>query len=105
MIRAPLFPGIAKRVSAGQSQAPAEPLPCEPAAIFRFGCFGFRTKPVVVLFSDTQPEQAFRIAVERIPNAEVNDYYLEEIPELPWEKIGGQEEAIKAIKAINIMNI
>ena len=26
------------------------------------------------------------------------DYYLEEVPELPWEKIGGQEDAIQAIK-------
>ena len=43
-------------------------------------------------------DPTFRVAVERIPNAEVNDYYLEEIPELPWDKIGGQEDAILAIK-------
>ena len=43
-------------------------------------------------------DPTFRVAIERLPNAEVNDYYLEEIPELPWEKIGGQQEAIQAIK-------
>ena len=40
----------------------------------------------------------FRVALERMPSQEVKDYYLEEIPELSWEKIGGQEEAIRAIK-------
>ncbi len=43
-------------------------------------------------------DPTFRVAIERIPNAEVNDYYLEEIPQLPWDKIGGQDEAIQAIK-------
>ena len=40
----------------------------------------------------------FRVALEKMPSTEVKDYYLEEIPELPWDKIGGQEEAIQAIK-------
>ena len=40
----------------------------------------------------------FRVALERLPSPEAKDYYLEEIPQLPWEKIGGQEEAIRAIK-------
>jgi proteasome-associated ATPase len=40
----------------------------------------------------------FRVAIERIDNPEVDDYYLEEIPDLPWDKIGGQDEAIQAIK-------
>tara|TARA_Y100000588_G_scaffold394744_1_gene516995 strand:+ start:3129 stop:4853 length:1725 start_codon:yes stop_codon:yes gene_type:complete len=43
-------------------------------------------------------DPTFRVAVERIPNAEVNDYYLEEIPQLPWDKVGGQDGAIQAIK-------
>ncbi len=40
----------------------------------------------------------FRVALEQMPSKEVKDYYLEEIPEIPWEKIGGQGEAIGAIK-------
>lgn len=40
----------------------------------------------------------FRVALEQMPGKEVKDYYLEEIPEIPWEKIGGQGEAIDAIK-------
>ena len=40
----------------------------------------------------------FRVALERMPSQEVKDYYLEDIPELSWEQIGGQEEAIRAIK-------
>ena len=27
-----------------------------------------------------------------------DEYYLDEVPELPWEKVGGQEEALSAIK-------
>ena len=40
----------------------------------------------------------FRVALEHFPQQEVRDYYLEEVPELPWEKIGGQEEAIRVIR-------
>ena len=40
----------------------------------------------------------FRVALERMPKKDAKDYYLEEIPHLPWEKIGGQDEAIQAIK-------
>ncbi len=40
----------------------------------------------------------FRVALERMPKKDAKDYYLEEIPHLPWDKIGGQEEAIQAIK-------
>ena len=40
----------------------------------------------------------FRVALEKMPHSEVKDFYLEEVPDLPWEKIGGQKEAIQAIK-------
>ncbi len=43
-------------------------------------------------------EPNFRVALEHFKKAESNDYYLEEVPELPWSKIGGQEEAIGVIK-------
>lgn len=43
-------------------------------------------------------DPSFRVALERMPNRDVQDYYLEDVPELPWEMIGGQAEAIRAIK-------
>ncbi|MDA0748662.1 MAG: AAA family ATPase [bacterium] len=47
---------------------------------------------------EVRADPNMRIALERMPSQEVRDYYLEEIPELPWDKIGGQDEAIRAIK-------
>ena len=38
----------------------------------------------------------FRVALEKM--SEVKDFYLEDVPDLPWEKIGGQKDAIQAIK-------
>jgi proteasome-associated ATPase len=43
-------------------------------------------------------EPNFRVALEHFPQQEVRDYYLEEVPEIPWEKVGGQEEAIGVIR-------
>ena len=40
----------------------------------------------------------FRVALEKMAQSEVEDYYLEEVPDLPWKKIGGHEDAIQAIK-------
>ena len=40
----------------------------------------------------------FRVALEKMGHSEVEDFYLEEVPELPWEKIGGHKDAIQAIK-------
>lgn len=43
-------------------------------------------------------DPSFRVALELLSGREVKEYYLEEIPDLPWNKIGGQKEAIQAIK-------
>ncbi|HEV2097165.1 MAG TPA: AAA family ATPase [Chthoniobacterales bacterium] len=40
----------------------------------------------------------YRMALELLPRPESHEHYLDAIPELPWEKVGGQEEAIQAIK-------
>ncbi|MEI8233809.1 MAG: AAA family ATPase [Verrucomicrobiota bacterium] len=40
----------------------------------------------------------FRVAVEVLSRSKADDYYLDAVPELPWEKVGGQEEALAAIK-------
>jgi proteasome-associated ATPase len=39
-----------------------------------------------------------RIAVEHFARKEVRDYFFEDVPAIPWEAIGGQDEAIKLIR-------
>ncbi|MCS6902828.1 MAG: AAA family ATPase [Candidatus Bipolaricaulota bacterium] len=43
-------------------------------------------------------EPTMRVALEHFRKAETRSYFLEQIPEIPWEKIGGQAEAIKVIR-------
>ena len=40
----------------------------------------------------------YRIAIELLSESKTQDYYLESVPEMPWGKVGGQEEALNAIK-------
>ena len=40
----------------------------------------------------------YRIALELLSAPESREHYLDEVPELPWSKVGGQEQAIEAIK-------
>ena len=39
-----------------------------------------------------------RFAVEHHERSESRDYFLESVPEIPWESVGGQEQAIKLIR-------
>ncbi len=39
-----------------------------------------------------------RIALEHRVRQESRDYFLEDVPEIPWEKVGGQEAAIRLIR-------
>lgn len=43
-------------------------------------------------------DPAFRVAVELLTSSDRKDYYLEDVPELPWSRVGGQGEALNAIK-------
>jgi proteasome-associated ATPase len=43
-------------------------------------------------------DPAFRIALEHFAHKETQDYYLEDVPEIPWSAVGGQEEAIAVIR-------
>lgn len=43
-------------------------------------------------------EPSLRVALEHFRKSEVRGYYLEKIPEIPWDRVGGQEEAIKLIR-------
>lgn len=47
---------------------------------------------------EVRVDSNFRIAVEVLSRSKADDYYLDAVPELPWEKVGGQEEALAAIK-------
>jgi proteasome-associated ATPase len=40
----------------------------------------------------------YRLAMELMKRPKSEDHYLDEVPELPWEKVGGQQEALQAIK-------
>ena len=40
----------------------------------------------------------YRMALELMRRPKSEDHYLDEVPELPWEKVGGQQEALQAIR-------
>ena len=39
-----------------------------------------------------------RFAIEHFPRREAREYFFEEVPDLSWEDVGGQDEAIKLIR-------
>lgn len=39
-----------------------------------------------------------RVALEHAMKNETRDYFLETVPELPWDRVGGQNDAIKLIR-------
>lgn len=43
-------------------------------------------------------EPTGRVAIEHFEKRESRDYFFEDIPEIPWEKVGGQYEAIQLIR-------
>ena len=47
---------------------------------------------------DVRADANFRVALEVLARTKGNEYYLDTVPELPWEKVGGQHEAITAIR-------
>ncbi len=47
---------------------------------------------------DVRVDANYRIALEVLASPQSRDHYLDEVPELPWEKVGGQEEALQAIR-------
>jgi proteasome-associated ATPase len=40
----------------------------------------------------------YRVALELLSRPESREHYLDVVPELPWEKVGGQDQALQAIK-------
>jgi proteasome-associated ATPase len=47
---------------------------------------------------DVRVDANYRIALELLASPQSRDHYLDEVPELPWEKVGGQQEALQAIR-------
>ena len=47
---------------------------------------------------DVRVDANYRVALEVLASPQSHDHYLDEVPELPWEKVGGQEEALQAIR-------
>ncbi len=43
-------------------------------------------------------DSAQRVALEVVAGAQSRDHLLEQVPELPWEKVGGQDEARQAVR-------
>src|SRR5450432_4091260 len=40
----------------------------------------------------------YRVALEVLSHPQSREHYLDDVPELPWEKVGGQQEALQAIR-------
>src|SRR4051794_24175085 len=40
----------------------------------------------------------YRIALEVLSHPQSREHYLDDVPELPWSKVGGQDQALEAIK-------
>jgi proteasome-associated ATPase len=47
---------------------------------------------------DVRVDPNYRIALEVLSHPQSREHYLDEVPELPWEKVGGQDHALQAIK-------
>lgn len=47
---------------------------------------------------EVRVEPNFKVALEHFPVKETREYFLEDVPDLPWDKVGGQEEVIQVIK-------
>lgn len=47
---------------------------------------------------EVRVDRSYRMALEALSHPESRDHYLDAVPELPWEKVGGQDEALQAIK-------
>jgi len=55
-------------------------------------------KEVLKVGDEIRVDSNYRVAIEVLNRSKSDEYYLETVPELPWDKVGGQEEALTAIK-------
>src|SRR2546430_1785193 len=47
---------------------------------------------------EVRVDSNYRMALEMLSGTKSHEHYLDTVPELPWEKVGGQEVAVQAIK-------
>jgi proteasome-associated ATPase len=47
---------------------------------------------------DVRVDPNYRVALEVLSHPQAREHYLDDVPELPWEKVGGQDQALQAIK-------
>ena len=47
---------------------------------------------------EVRVDPSYRMALEALAHSESREHFLDVVPELPWEKVGGQAEALNAIK-------
>src|ERR1700747_778389 len=47
---------------------------------------------------EVRVDSNYRMALEMLSSTKSHEHYLDVVPELPWEKVGGQEEALQEIK-------
>ena len=47
---------------------------------------------------EVRTDSNFRVAIELLNRPETQEYYLEAVPEISWSQVGGQAEALTAIK-------
>src|SRR6266705_363927 len=47
---------------------------------------------------EVRVDSNYRMALEMLSSTKSHEHYLDVVPELPWEKVGGQKDALQAIK-------
>src|SRR3954467_15041666 len=47
---------------------------------------------------EVRVDSNYRMALEMLSSTKTHEHYLDTVPELPWDKVGGQETALQAIK-------
>src|SRR5437870_3763169 len=47
---------------------------------------------------EVRVDSNYRMALEMLSSTKSHEHYLDVVPELPWEKVGGQEQALQGIK-------
>jgi proteasome-associated ATPase len=47
---------------------------------------------------EVRVDSNYRMALEMLSSTRSHEHYLDQVPELPWGKVGGQEQALQAIK-------
>ncbi len=55
-------------------------------------------KETLKVGDEIRVDPSYRIGIELLSQSNTQDYYLEAVPEISWDKVGGQSEALSAIK-------